>query len=82
MSGAAGMTREERVTLEAARSFSFAAEAGGAVVLQVPEAPDSAMLNRVVGLGVERPVTEADVDAVHRLRADSGLDCNNRGRSS
>ncbi len=56
------MTREERVTLEAARAFSSGAEAGGAVVLRVPEAPDSPMLNRVAGLGVERPATETDVD--------------------
>jgi Acetyltransferase (GNAT) domain len=56
------MSREERVMLEAYRAFSSAVEAGGAVVLQVPEAPDSPMLNRVVGLGVERPATEADVD--------------------
>ena len=34
----------------------------GAVVLTMPEAPDSPMLNRVLGLGVERPATEADVD--------------------
>jgi GNAT superfamily N-acetyltransferase len=57
-----GMRREERVSLEAMRAISPAVEAGGAVVLCVPEAPDSPMLNRVVGLGVERPATEADVD--------------------
>jgi|SRR5215207_4306463 len=56
------MTREERVPLEALRAFSCAAEAGGATALSVPEAPDSPMLNRVVGLGVERRATEADVD--------------------
>ena len=57
------MARQERVALEASRAFSTAAEVGGAVVLSVPEAPDSPMLNRVVGLGIERPATEADVDA-------------------
>jgi GNAT superfamily N-acetyltransferase len=62
MSGAAGMTREERVALKAAKAFSSVAEAGGAIVLRVPEAPDSPMLNRVVGLGVTRPATEVDVD--------------------
>jgi len=56
------MTREERVALRASRAFSSAAEAGGAIVLGVPEAPDSPMLNRVVGLGIEKPATEADVD--------------------
>jgi GNAT superfamily N-acetyltransferase len=58
----AGMARQERVALEASRAFSSATEVGGAVVLSVPEAPDSPMLNRVVGLGIERPATEADVD--------------------
>ena len=58
----AGMTREQRVALEASTAFSSATAAGGATVLSVPEAPDSPMLNRVVGLGVERPATEADVD--------------------
>jgi hypothetical protein len=56
------MRRAERVMLEAYRAFSSAAEAGGAIVLRVPEAPDSPMLNRVVGLGVETPATEAGVD--------------------
>jgi GNAT superfamily N-acetyltransferase len=59
----AGMARQERVALEASRAFSSATEVGGAVVLSVPEAPDSPMLNRVVGLGIETPATEADVDA-------------------
>jgi hypothetical protein len=54
--------REERVSLEAAKAFSSAVEAGGATVLRVPEAPGSPMLNRIVGLGVERPATEADLD--------------------
>jgi hypothetical protein len=56
------MTREQRVALRAQVVFSSATEAGGATVLRVPEAPASPMLNRVVGLGVERPATEADVD--------------------
>jgi GNAT superfamily N-acetyltransferase len=62
MSGGAAVSREQRVTLESAKAFSSAVDAGGAVVLRVPEAPDSPMLNRVVGLGVERSATEADVD--------------------
>jgi GNAT superfamily N-acetyltransferase len=56
------MTREERVMLAAAKAFSSATEARGATVLQVPEAPDSPMLNRVVGLGLTVPATEADVE--------------------
>src|SRR5829696_3636309 len=55
------MTREEQVMLKASMAFSSIAEAGGATVLQVPEAPESPMLNRVVGLGIESPATEADV---------------------
>jgi len=35
-------------------------------VLRVPEAPESPMLNRVVGLGVEAPATEADIDEALR----------------
>jgi hypothetical protein len=56
------MTPGERIALEALRAFSDATYAGGAVVLHVPEAPDSPMLNRVVGLGIGRPATEDDVD--------------------
>lgn len=56
------MTRGERVALKASKAFSLAVEAGGAVVLRVPEAPGSPMLNRLVGLGVGRPATEADLD--------------------
>lgn len=63
MPRAAGDAREERVALAAARAFaSTQSEAGGAVVLRVPEAPRSPMLNRIVGLGVGRPATEQDVD--------------------
>ena len=59
------MTREQRLVLEAYRCVSpVVREVGGAVVLQFPEAPDSPMLNRAIGLGVERPAMEADVDAV------------------
>lgn len=56
------MTREERVALEASRAFSSSVEAGGAIVLSVPEAPESPMLNRVVGLGIDGPATEAGLD--------------------
>ena len=62
MSVLAGMTREERVTVEAYRALSSATDTGGAIVLRAPEAPDSPMLNRVVGLGTARPATEPDID--------------------
>src|SRR4051794_19023829 len=63
MSPAPGFTREQRAALEALKALSDAGEAGGAIVLRTPEAPDSPMLNRVVGLGVDAPATESDVDA-------------------
>jgi len=66
VSDAHGVTREERLMLKAYMAFSSAAQAGGATVLRVPEAPESPMLNRVVGLGVEAPATEADVDEALR----------------
>jgi hypothetical protein len=58
-----GFTREQRAALEALKATSDVSEAGGALVLHTPEAPDSPMLNRVVGLGVHEPATEAAVDA-------------------
>ena len=60
---AVATSREERIGLEASRAFSTAIEAGGATVLCVHEAPESPMLNRVVGLGADRPATESEVDA-------------------
>ena len=63
MAVAIGSSREERVGLKASLAFSTAIEAGRATVLRVPAAPGSPMLNRVVGLGVDRPATEPDVDA-------------------
>jgi GNAT superfamily N-acetyltransferase len=56
------MTREERVALEAMSALATVSETGGAIVMQVPEAPESPMLNRIVGLGVDRPATPEDVD--------------------
>ena len=59
------MTRDERVVLDGYRAICPAAEeTGGAVVMRFPEAPGSSMLNRAVGLGVDRPATEDDVAAV------------------
>jgi GNAT superfamily N-acetyltransferase len=39
-----------------------AVEVGGVVCLRTPLAPDSPMVNRIVGLGVDRPTTEAELD--------------------
>jgi GNAT superfamily N-acetyltransferase len=39
-----------------------AIDVGGATCLRAPHAPDSPMLNRVVGLGVDGPVDEAQLD--------------------
>jgi len=59
------VTREERVALEAYRSITpVVREVGGAVVLELPEAPDSPMVNRAIGLGSGASATEHDVDAV------------------
>lgn len=56
-------SQEERIGLAASRAYSNVIEAGGATVLRVPAAPGSPMLNRVVGLGVDLPATESDLDA-------------------
>lgn len=58
------MDELERISEAAYRSFygERVALAGGARCLRAPEAPDSPMLNRVVGLGVGRPATDGDVD--------------------
>jgi GNAT superfamily N-acetyltransferase len=63
MAAARDFTREERVALAATSAFGAVIETGAAVVLTAPEAPGSPMLNRIVGLGVGRPATEADIDA-------------------
>jgi hypothetical protein len=44
--------------------YGNARELGGATLLKTELAPDSAMLNRVIGLGLERPATEAVVDEI------------------
>lgn len=59
---ATGYTREELIGIEASRALADATDMDGAAVLRVPATPDSAMLNRIVGLGIARPATEADVD--------------------
>jgi hypothetical protein len=55
----------ERVSLSAYLPVygTDAIAAGGATCLRAPYAPDSPMLNRVVGLGLDGPVDEAALDA-------------------
>ncbi len=49
--------------LDAYRGVSDVVESDGAVAVLVPEAPDSPMMNRVIGLGLDGPATEEQVDA-------------------
>ena len=58
------MEREERVTLEAFRRlYAGAVELDGVTVLRADRAPCSAMMNQIIGLGVDRPATEQILDA-------------------
>lgn len=58
------MDREARVSLAANRClYSNPIELGGVTVLRSEAAPRSAMLNQIVGLGVDEPATEDEVDA-------------------
>jgi GNAT superfamily N-acetyltransferase len=58
------MERKERVSLEAYRClYPDAVDLDGVTVLRANEAPLSPMLNRIVGLGVDRAATEKAVDA-------------------
>jgi GNAT superfamily N-acetyltransferase len=62
----AAMDREARVSLDAYRclySASAVTEIGGVTVLRAEAAPLSPMLNRIVGLGVGEPASEAVLDA-------------------
>lgn len=54
--------RAGRCAEEAYKAFQDTIDTGGARALIAPEAPDTPMVNRIFGLGVERPATEADVD--------------------
>ena len=63
----AAMDRESRVSLAAYRClYANAVEIGGVSVLRAEAAPESPMLNQVVGLGVDEPATEEALDAVLR----------------
>ncbi len=58
-----GADREARVTLEAyACLYPGRVDLDGATVLRSDQAPASPMLNRIVGLGVDRPATEGLLD--------------------
>ncbi len=54
----------ERISLDAYLPVygPAAIDVGGATCLRAPHSPDSPMLNRVVGLGVDGPVDEAQLD--------------------
>jgi GNAT superfamily N-acetyltransferase len=55
----------ERVSLNAYRSAypEGVIELDGATALRVPRAPSTPMLNRIVGLGLDAPATEGQLDA-------------------
>lgn len=50
-----------------------ALDIGGATCLRAPHAPDSPMLNRVVGLGVDGPVDEAKLDEALAAMGDTSF---------
>jgi GNAT superfamily N-acetyltransferase len=57
--------RCERVSLDACRTMypEGVVDLDGATALRVPSAPSTPMLNRIVGLGLEAPATEEQLDA-------------------
>ena len=67
------MDELERIALAAYRPVygPDAVDVAGATCLRAPYAPDSPMLNRVVGLGVERPVAAAELDEALGAMGDS-----------
>ena len=58
----------------AAPDHADAAEIGDAVCLAVPALPKSAMFNRVLGLGLQRPATERELDEIATFFAGVGVD--------
>jgi GNAT superfamily N-acetyltransferase len=69
------MEREARVSIAAYRClYPDAAALGGVTVMRTEAAPASPMLNQVVGLGVDEPATEAQVDAALAAIGDA-VDC-------
>ncbi len=65
----------ERISLSAYLPFygANALEVGGATCLRAPHAPDSPMLNRVVGLGRDGPVDEAMLDEALAAMGDTAF---------
>jgi GNAT superfamily N-acetyltransferase len=69
----------ERGELEAFRSLvggwseGRVVEIGGALCTSVPAAPASALLNRVLGLGLDEPATEEALDEIEAFFAGSGV---------
>lgn len=63
----------ELVSHAAYRSFygPAAIEVAGATCFRLPEAPDSPMLNRVVGLGLHEPATEEQIDEALETMGDA-----------
>src|SRR4051794_40081097 len=60
----AAMEREARVSLAAYRClYERPISHGGVTILRADEAPASPMVNRIVGLGIDEPATEAALDA-------------------
>ena len=59
------MPELERISIEAYRGFygPLALAVGGGFAMRAPEAPESPMVNRVVGLGLAEPATEDGLDA-------------------
>jgi GNAT superfamily N-acetyltransferase len=73
----------ERGELEALRDLYEAAppdldarveEIGGAVCITLPEAPSSAMFNRSLGLGLEQPATEEQIDGIAGFFRELGVE--------
>jgi GNAT superfamily N-acetyltransferase len=58
----------------AAPGDAHATEIGDAVCFAVPALPESAMFNRVVGLGIERPATEHELDDIAAFFDGLGVD--------
>ena len=66
------VNRLEALSLAAYRAFlreRAVSLPGGAVAFRVDEAPRSPMVNRIVGLGIDQPATEADLEAALEVLA-------------
>jgi GNAT superfamily N-acetyltransferase len=65
----------ERISLDAYRAVygPAATTVGGATCLRAPQARDSPMMNRVVGLGTDGPVDEATLDEALAVMGDTSF---------